>query len=275
MADTEIDVCFNKIMTSDVLFYGDAFKEDCKTFCNKRNITYLPSGNNANVCYKLDGGEFKKKGIEESQRVEVTDKIFDNSILDKFRRHHVLFVYRNNKIAGIVHFCDYNRDSVFLNIYPLLLQFERELRKLLISHGLRNEDMIEFFKNHSGKEHYPEKFEHYTSEKIQKGMKELEPFQAFDLKDLIGLVNSKDILRMSENICDLRNHIMHVKNIVKHKNYEISSLIYSFESFDRFFRLIRNLGPEIERVSKAILPLKEEEEVTKLKKAGLFRHISG
>lgn len=42
------------------------FSKKTKMFCERRNITYLPSKKNYSSCHKLDGDEFKKVRIEES-----------------------------------------------------------------------------------------------------------------------------------------------------------------------------------------------------------------
>lgn len=41
-------------------------------------------------------------------------------------KHHVLFAYRDNEVAGVIHFSDYNRNPVFVKIYALLLEFEKK-----------------------------------------------------------------------------------------------------------------------------------------------------
>jgi hypothetical protein len=265
------DICFDKIMTYEILFYDNAFKEDCQVFCNRRNITFLPSKKDSNVCYSLVSDEFREQQIEESQRLKATDGIFDDPVLKKFEKHHVLFVYEKSEIIGVVHFCDYNRDPVFLSVYPLLLEFERKLRELLISYGLKNEDMLKFFKEHSEENsYYLNKLESFESSRVQKEMKELEPFQAFDLKDLTALVNSRKILKIPETINNLRNTIMHAKDIVKHRDYEIANLIYDFASFEDFIKSIRQLKPKIDEITRNTQIMKDTEEVMRLKKAGLF-----
>jgi hypothetical protein len=218
--------------------------------------------------------------IGESQRVDVKDGIFGDSILEKFERHHVLFAYRKSGIGGVVHFCDYNRNSVCVYVYALLLEFERKLREVLISHGLDNDDMLDFFDKHVEKQkknrYYARKAEEYRKTEIKSKMKELEQFQMFDMKDLIDLLNSRGIYKVSMAINDvLRNAIMHAKNVVRHKDYESSHLIYDFESFGEFFRLVNSLRSEIDEVSKETIPLEADEEyVARLEKAGLFLELN-
>jgi len=251
-------------MTKEVLFYCDELKRDCKTFCQKRNITYLPCKSDYNSVYTLEGDRFKQKKLEESQRVNIKDKIFDASIPEKFKKHQVLFVFMKDDLRGVVHFCDYNRNPVAISVYSLLLEFERKLRELLISKGLNNNDMITFLEEQCKK---PEK---------QKEMKELELFQTFYLKDLIDLLHYKGLYEVPKAFNrDLRNPIMHAKNLVKHEDYENSGLIYNFKSFCHFLELVNSLRLETENVIKKIsLKANEEEYVTRLKNAGLFVKLS-
>jgi len=264
-------VYFDRIMTNELLFYNSASEQDCKNFCRTRNITFLPSKRDSNICYKLVGNEFRERQIEESQRVEATDGIFDDSVLSKFEKHHVLFVYKKSEVIGVVHFCDYNRDPVFLSVYPLLLKFEKKLRRLLTSHGLKNQDMLKFFEEHAKKDdYYMKRLQSFEKHKVKKGMKELEPFQMFDLKDLTALVNSKKLLKISDSINDLRNTIMHAKNVVRNRDYEVANLIYDFESFRDFFNSVKLIKLKIDEITKKTPSPKEPEDVLRLKKAGLI-----
>jgi hypothetical protein len=281
LSEIEESLCFDKIMASEVLFYDDSFNEDCKKFCEKRNITYLPWKKDERFCYKLVDHKFEKKRITESQKVNVKEYVFQASVVEKFRKHQVLFVYRNSDIAGVVHFCDYNRNPVSIYGYALLLEFEKKLRKLLVSKGLNNDDMLAFFSKKrdsfskgNDKGYYGRKVKSFQKAENQAKMKELESFQMFCLKDLTDLLNFKNIYTVPDAINDdLRNTIMHSKNVVKHEDYATSHLIYNFESFREFVGLIKLLQFENKKVSKQI-PIKEyDEEVKKLKRAGLFSKI--
>ena len=278
-SEIKSDLCFETIMTKEVLFYCDDFKEDCKAFCEKRNITYLPCKGDFDSCYTLVKDRFKKRSIQESQRVFVNDKIFNASFLEKFEKHHVLFVFMKDELRGVVHFCDYNRNPVSTYVYSLLLHFERKLRELLVNEGLNNSNMITFFekqvKKNKKNEYYLRKVENYKKPEIQKEMKELELFQTFCLKDLIDLLHSKKIYDIPQAInLKLRNPIMHSKNIVRHDDYENSTLIYNFTSFCDYLELVNSLKLEIENISKKI-PQKvfEEEYILRLRNAGLFVEI--
>lgn len=231
-SEIQTKLSFGKIMTSDVVFYDGSFEAECIKYCQKRNITYLPSLDNFDSCYRFVDSKFQEERIDESQKVSVDNDIFGNSVVEKFEAHQVLFVFEKNELVGVVHFCDYNRNPVSIYIYSLLLAFEKGLRELLIQNGLGNEDMIKF--RHS---------------KIKEEMKELEPFQTFYLKDLIKLANSKKILNISESVNnDIRNVVMHAKNPVRHEDYEAADFIYNIESFKKFFESFKLFQPELRRV---------------------------
>lgn len=239
-SEIQIKLSFGKIMTSDVVFYDDSFEAECAKYCQERNITYLPSLDDFDICYKFADSKFLKKRIDKSQKVNADDDIFDKSVIKKFEKHQVLFVFEKNELVGVVHFCDYNRNPVSIYIYSLLLAFEKGLRELLIQNDLGNEDMIEFL--HS---------------KNKEEMNELEPFQTFYLKNLIKLANSKKILKLSESINDIRSIVMHAKNPVRHEDYEIAGLIYNIRSFKKFFESIKLFQPELRRVINKIRIKKE------------------
>lgn len=267
----EEGLCFEDIMTSEVLFYAKEFDRDCKTFCINRNITYLPWMKDASYCYKLCGNGFKKKRIMDSQSVGIKENIFQISVIEKFRKHRVLFVYRKSGIAGVVHFCDYNRDPVSIYAYAVLLELEKKLRNLLVSKGLKNDDMINFFLEHSNNRYYLESAEFYKKGENLAKMKEMEPFQFFCLKDLICLLNMKKIHKVPCEINDnLRNTIMHSKNVVKHKNYVESKLIYDFKSFLEFIEMIRLIIRENAKISNKIPKDNYNKELRNLKQAGLL-----
>ncbi len=231
-SEIQIKLSFGKIMTSDVVFYDDSFEAECAKYCQERYITYLPSLDDFDICYRFADSKFQEERIDERQKVSVDDDIFDKSVVQKFEAHQVLFVFEKNELVGVVHFSDYNRNTVSIYIYSLLLAFEKGIRELLIHNGLGNEDMIEFLQS-----------------KIKEEMKELEPFQTFYLKDLIKLANSKKILRLSESVNDIRNIVMHAKNPVKYKDYEVAGLIYNIESFKNFFKSIKSLQSELRKVT--------------------------
>lgn len=145
--------------------------------------------------------------------------------------------------------------------------------------------MLTFFKTYA-KDKDGHKNKHYLDEsdrfkKMENEMKELEPFQLFMLTDLLGLLNFRKIYYANKKVqqgiaSNLRNAIMHAKDVVRHKDFESDTLIYDFKSFKNFSESVEMLRKEIENVKKKDTNKpKEEEYVTGLRKAGLFMKLSG
>jgi hypothetical protein len=235
-----------------MFFYDEGYKDKLKEFCEERNITYLPSIEGSNVCYTLINNDFKEIKIKDEQKVDVDDHIFDYLFLEKFEKHSVLFVFNKKRLISIVHFSDYNRESVHIYLYKMILDFENSLRNLLVLDDLKNEDMIVFFKKHANDEYYSKRLEcHNKKSEIEK-RKQLEPFQTFYLKDLIGLINHKNILKLSEEACDVRNQVVHFVSPVRHENYEEKKLIYTFDSFKEFFDNVKLLKEQYKKATNKL-----------------------
>ncbi len=56
-------------------------------------------------------------------------------------------------------------------------------------------------------------------------------------------------MELSESVNDIRNIVMHAKNLVKYKNYDVAGLIYNIESFKNFFKSIILLQSELRKVT--------------------------
>lgn len=236
---------FEDIMTKDIYFYEDFKEDEAKRFVKERDITYLPSKIDNSYLYKLVNNSFKKIKIKDEQILKPYKKIFDEDVLELFRKSEVLFIFKDG-LKGVVHFCDYNREPVFIYCYSKILMLEKMFRELLIENKLENENMKRFLIEKFGGKYYRSKYGD-----LEKYFKATEPFQCFYLRDLILFFRYKGILDISDKINDLRNHVMHGRNLVKHENYYNASLIYNFESFKNIFELVLLLKCEYERVKKS------------------------
>ena len=131
--------------------------------------------------------------------------------------------------------------------------------------------MLKFFEKKAKKnDYYEQKLQSFKYPKKKNQMKELETFQMFTLHDLIGLANSEKILKIPDSINDLRNTIMHAKNVVKHRDYEVANLIYDFTSFQNFFNSVKEIKRKIDEVTNKTRVVKDADDVMRLKKAGLL-----
>jgi len=230
--------CFKDIMTSEIVFYENKTLEDAIRFCKDRHITYLPSRKDDNLLYQFCENSFKEIKINDFQKVEKNKNVFDNNCLELFKQSEVLFVFNKDKLIGIVHFCDYNKEPILLWGYSKILKFEKGLRKFFINNNLKNEDMINFIKEHP---RYKANFE-------EKLLQSLEPFQCFNLSDLVSLLNHSKILNITPKIISFRNFVMHNRNLIENINYEEANLSYDFDSFKKIFDLVKLFNAEILKI---------------------------
>ena len=104
------------IMTKGAMYYDPEIEDKLKTYCNEKDITYLPSLDLKKV-YFLHPEAFENKEIEESLKISPHLYIFDEVLLKRFQEgEHILFIFNQNLIVGIIHFSDYNRIEVYIYI---------------------------------------------------------------------------------------------------------------------------------------------------------------
>lgn len=248
---TEIDEpTFEDIMTTNIIYFEDLIDIEREDFCERRNITYLPSKTKTFGAYKFSVMQFKFLTITKTQKILYNKKIFDEDILKIFKKSEILFIYDSDELKGIVHFCDYNRDPVFIYLYSLILKYKKDIISLLIEKGMTNQDMIKFFDEHRDNEHYMKKLKKCMKDDFK--FKEIEPFQLFELSDLISLLSANEIIKISNKVIELRNHVMHFKNPIKHQDYELETLIYNFQSFENFIINIEIFNKEREKIKKCL-----------------------
>jgi len=239
------------IMTKDVMYYDPEIEDKLKTYCKEKDITYLPSLDLKKI-YFLHSEAFENKEIEASLKILPHLYVFDEDLLKKFKKgKHILFIFNQKLIVGIIHFSDYNRIEVYTYLYELIANLERDLRKLLILRELCNDDMLEFFKKHSdGNKVYEDKFSKFKD--YGNRFKKVGPFEFFDLSDLVALCNGKEIVKIDQKILELRNKVMHSRSGVKNKDYEQDPLIYNFESFEGFFNEAIKLQAEFRKIHNRV-----------------------
>ena len=239
------------IMTKDVMYYDPENEDKLKTYCKKEKITYLPSLDLKKV-YFLSHEAFENKEIEKSLKVTTPHLyIFDEGLLKQFQEgEHILFIFNQNLIVGVIHFSDYNRVEVYTYLYELIANLERDLRKLLDLSKLGNRDMLEFFEKHADNKCYKEKcseFKDYGDK-----FNEVGPFEFFDLSDLVALCGGKEIVRIDRKILELRNKVMHSRRGVMNIDYELDYLISNFNSFKTFFNDVIILHTEFKRIHNRV-----------------------
>ncbi len=244
------------IQTEGILFFEPALAEKCFTFCQVRDIEYLPALDDPWVIFKRDDEtqKFIEKIIDENDFINGDVNLFSAAVLEKFAVQPLLLVYNGNELSGVVHFSDYNKPVVSLYLYELLFNYERALRSLLILHGYDNTSMIGYFEKKSSTESektvkiYTEKIREYN-EKGRK--KKLPAFEVFYLTDLVEFTKHEKLISppIDGKIYNLRNMVMHNNQFVEKKDSELDNMIYDFATFKVFFELVTHLHRDLQRVS--------------------------
>ena len=239
-----VKLTFKDIMKSQILFYDEKQENACREICNQLKIDNMPAIDGKNN-FKLINGTFQKQLIEERNKVAVNQRVFEKGLLDQFEAndHNVLFVYEGNVMQGVIHICDYNADVVLQVIQEDILRFERNLRTLLILSEYENQDIIDYMGSKmKNSKFFREKYQSCVSRKSE--MSQFGEFQLFDFSIMLYFCNSTyseecfKTGRHGEKLRELRNLVMHGKNIV---SQDRKSLIYSIQSLKDFFSDLNQL----------------------------------
>lgn len=251
-------IILNDIQTSDLLYYDPGLENACFKFCQMRNIDCLPSLCNPLEYYRRTEDSFCIAEVVPEMRVNCNKNIFDASLLDRFRYQHLLFVYADDELSGVVHFSDYNKPLVDTYLFSMLSAYERSLRTLLKANGLTNRHMLDYFQSvidspatSNDRNKYKKRCRDY--EKYQSENEKLPEFEKFYVDDLIGLAKNKLGVEISEEVKDLRDDIMHAHELVYRRNPHLADYIYDFASFERFFLLVLRLLQDYKKVNNRIL----------------------
>jgi hypothetical protein len=207
--------------------------------------------------YRKTETAFKEEIIKPERTVDSETYIFDQSLLERFRTYSILFVYAKKELTGVVHFSDFNRPAVAEYLYCQLSAYERSLRRLLVLRGLKNQDMVDYFKSMirtSKKEEMRLMFSRKKKEyeKKREQIKKLPVFECFYLLDLIELAGYRNIVSLSSVANNLRNMVMHTHDMVIKCDPTRDDYIYSFESFDKFFNQVGTFLQDYRKVNNKI-----------------------
>jgi hypothetical protein len=242
------NLTFEDIMQDKILYYDEEVKAACFDICHTLNINTMPDYHSS-FYFELIEHKFVRKIIDDKNKLQTSDRIFDYTNLNKFKsnKHNVLFVFKGKILKGIVHFSDYNKNAVLKRIQEDILNFEMNLRELLILNGKNNEDIIKFYEyskekeKKEGKKSYFQKRLEFLTSKVTE-MKQLGTFQLCELSDLMSYTCSSFSNKLfkfdnhnnisgNKIIGDLRNLAMHGKNPIEK---DIDTSIFSIESLQRF-----------------------------------------
>lgn len=250
-------ITFSDIQTSDLVYFDASIRDKCLQFCKDRDIDCLPSIIDPMKFYRKTETDFVEESVKPEMMVDVSDYIFKDKLLKKFRDNHLLFVYMNEELTGVVHFSDYNRPEINLFIFKLFSYYERSLRKLLVSLRYGNKDILDYFKHESEtkktkkeQEYYKDKIDGYNKHLSRNEL--LPCFERFDLKDLLEFAGHHKIMNLDQKIAVLRNDIMHAHELVNKRDANRDDYIYDFESFEKFFERVIALLNDNKRVNNRI-----------------------
>ncbi|MDX2135269.1 MAG: hypothetical protein SFV52_10790 [Saprospiraceae bacterium] len=208
---------FRDIMETNVLYYDKSHEDILKKIAGSLNITIFARIVGENL-YKYKDDKFKRDIIDRAIRLDALEPIFDVCIVRKFQSHDdVLFVYSGNDnnlriLEGVVHISDYNRNIVIDAIQSDVLDFERDVRRLLILENKTNKDLWEnllqslkktkdnFYQQHKDKYH---EFQIFYIDEILHYLKQIKSGINIPEEDIKKVVN-------------LRNAAMHGKNTIKY-----------------------------------------------------------
>lgn len=250
-------ITFADIQTSDLLYYDPEFAEESLAFCKERDIDCLPSLDHPQRFYHRKDNRFVHEDVPASRMVIAEEYIFNDTLLKKFQEFGLLFVYSHGELTGVVHYSDYNREEVKLYLFELLSSYERSLRELLKLSGLNDQDMLEYFryeakfaKKQSSRDHYQALAKDFE-EDLSKG-KKIPAFELCCLKDLMELANYRKVIKVNQDVNNLRNDIMHVHDLVKMQDPYSDDYIYNFETFTSFFTRVISLMKDCKKVNTRI-----------------------
>ena len=236
------------IETKEIIFFEPEFKGKCFEFCKQRGIEFLPSLDNSEKIYIRDDDalEFKVETISEDRKIDGFKRAFSSQVLNAFKKNHLLFVYTEGELSGVVHFSDFNKSIVSSYLFEMFFQYEKALRVFLQKVGLNNSNLIDFLKNDSSKKKRIAEFER-NKDKADK----LPPFQLFYLNELINFANTKNI-NLDVRVKELRNMIMHAHELVNMKNPSANNFIFDFETFENFFNYAITLHHDYKKLKNRI-----------------------
>jgi len=233
-------VLINKIMKSPPYFFNG--KDLPNLFCKERDIDRLPLNETSKEYMFFDkiSQKFKKNKIGVKDSISSKENISD--FIKKTRKKDILFVFKNKKIVGVIHFSDLISSIGYIYFYTMINLFETALRKKLVLQKNNNEDFLKYLQkkgieNKTKIERYEEHFE----------KENLPPFQQLEFLDLIKFADNKKIIyfgkisnkKIKEKINCLRlfrNNIMHNKDMFSRQNEDFlaNEMLYKREDYDKF-----------------------------------------
>ena len=241
------------------IFYDEQRKKELAKMCRENGITYLPAKSRKSA-YKLVNNEFIETKIEEHLKVNPYDQLFAQETIDKFGKvnpNEIRFIMENDEIKGVVHIIDYNNDFIDVELFKGLLQFETNLRQLLIYKGLKDESFITWVreKPESSNDGHHWNRRLYQLENQKEERENTNTLQTFYLKELMLFATSKKLIDLYdseiEDINQLRNQLAHNKDVITFSD-ENGSIIYNFEGLQTFANQMKDFFYAYELLAQSV-----------------------
>lgn len=239
-------ITFEDIMTKGIIFFDEEYKEECKNFCQIRNINYLPKISSDSYCYFFNSetSKFTERKIKEDQMVGIYDDIYHMDLVKAFKKYEVLFGMYGRKVKGVIHFSDYNRSPVYTDIYSKLYNLERGLVNLVVEFsGLSKYELLHFLEKEKSDKHKKQRLEH-------------EDFRGknITLKTILEFVEKQKLIKIRQpdinQIIALRNMIAHSNNLISAKKADHN--LYDVGSYSRLLSRCISLEVALRQVSNRL-----------------------
>jgi|GEM_PF-4374444 len=251
----------SELMTHKILYFDPDFAEECVAYALNHQISEMPIVDDLTKCVVFEPNyKVYYQEITSEHKVTATEFAFSNTVLEKLIKNHVLFVYSNDNLCGVLHFSDYNKKPVYKYIFNQIFDIEGLLRKFLASFGYTHRSMLDFFKEKSkknGKSYYINRY--LELEPTLKEDLDGSTFEKFYLVELIDLVNHSKVLKLSRSIGDIRNATVHVRDFIgSTATQDLSHFFRSKEEFASLFNEVSSILL-LKRKLRNILRLKQDE----------------
>ena len=251
------------------IFYDEHKKEELAQMCKEHGITYLPAKSRKSA-YKLVNNQFVEAKIEDHLMVNPYDRLFAQETIDKFEKvnaNEVRFIMEHGEIKGVVHIVDYNNNFIDVELFKALLQFETNLRQLLIDKGFTNQSFISWIQQKSEssdvRNHWYRRLNKIEYQKEER--ENANTFQTFYLRELLEFADSKELLDIYqseiEDVNKLRNLLAHNKDVISHSSrngniiYNSNGLQDFADQMKAFFYAYEILAKSVENQETVALPL--------------------
>lgn len=168
-------------------------------------------------------------------------------------------MYNHDELVGILHFTDYNKMPINIYLYAQIIELEYLLRALAHKYNLTLQNLVDFWVQKASKSQYYKKRlkEYIETVKDLKELGKTPDLTWIYLTDLIDLINHSNVLKISREIQELRNGIMHARNnIDAYFEFSTTTMLRNLEAFLEFFNTVQKLK-QVRREVEALLRCKK------------------